>query len=126
MYISGAICYSVVMPLYHYQVGFPKNIALAPLFNLRPSVHAREEAVRDPRGVIVPPVHFLPRVAKVIEIETDLSDEVIKILARQKYDVQNDVVYSIATKDKIIKTVWLTHRNDNHRTLDRSRYDRPQ
>ncbi len=113
------------MPLYHFEVGFPANLNIVPLFNLRPSNHALREAKRDKRGEITLLVHFLPRVAKIIEIEIDSEGEIVKILARQKHDEENDVVFAVSTDNKTIKTAWLQTSSDTHRTLDRSRYSIP-
>lgn len=114
------------MPLYHFQIGFPKGIAFAPIFGLRPSPHAitefAYEGFHDP-GLL--PKHFLPRVAKVIEIEVDATGNLIKLLARQSFNVEFDLVYSVYIANKVIKTVWLNHKNDKHFTLDRSKYDIP-
>jgi hypothetical protein len=114
------------MPLYHFQIGFPKDIKFRPVMNLVPSRHADNARFDDPRGVINLPKSFLPGIAKVIEIETDPSGNVVKILARQKHDARNDVVYAFLPQTKLIKTAWLQTTTDAHVTLDRSRYDVPR
>ena len=115
------------MSLYHFEIGFPP-LALAqvkPLFTLRPTAHAENEAWDDKRGVIRLPKIFHPAVAKIIELETDVAGRVVKILAREKHDDKTDVVYAVAVADKAIKTAWLQDKTDLHRTLDRSKYNRP-
>ena len=115
------------MPLYHYQIGFPKQMEeIRPVFGLIPSHHAKVAAVSDPRGLIKLPLNFIPRTAQVIEVETDMSGrKILKILARQPMDNRNDVVYAFLPDSKLIKTAWLQTHNDLHKTLDRSKYDAP-
>ena len=114
------------MPLFHFEVGFPAGLSFTPLFNLTPSVHAKQESVKDFRGIITLPKHFLPRTSKVIEVETDWKGELVKILARQPHDDKNDVVFAISVKNKVIKTAWLQNKDDLHKTLDRSKYNIPK
>jgi hypothetical protein len=116
------------MPLYHYQLGIPQQVRaqIKPLFGLRYSPHAREEAYCDRYGHVRElPRHFLPRVARVIEAETDASGALVKVLARQPYDKNDDVVFAVNVPDKVVKTVWRNSRKDTHRTLDASKYDKP-
>ena len=113
------------MPLYHKDIGFPASIEFAPLFGLKPSHHALGEANKDRYGIIKLPVHFLPRIAVIIEIELTETGDLIKILARQEHDSNHDVVFAINPVTKVIKTAWLQEKNDNHRTLDKSKYDKP-
>jgi len=113
------------MPLYHYQVGFPKGLSFRPTLGLIASQHAQMARYTDPRGVITLPKAFLPASAKVIEVETDDAGKVIKIVARQPHDDKNDVVYAFIPDAKLIKTAWLQDKHDAHRTLQRWRYDTP-
>jgi hypothetical protein len=116
------------MPLYHFQLGIPASTRaqIKPLFGLRYSPHAREEAHNDRYGHVTElPRHFLPRVARVIEAETDDKGNLTKVLARQQYDANDDVVYAVDVASKVVKTVWRNSRNDTHRTLDRAKYDLP-
>lgn len=113
------------MALYHFEIGLPKNLTFKPVIGLIPSGHADKARFDDPRGVIILPKHFLPGVANVIEVETDAFGNLVKILARQKHDSRNDVVYAFLVGSKVIKTAWLQTSTDLHRTLDRSHYDIP-
>lgn len=121
----GTVNKVFTMKRYHYQIGFPKGVTFAPVFGIKYSLHAREQALEDRYGQLVKlPVHFLPRVAKIIEIEME-DEEVTKILYRQKYDENLDIVVALIPQAKMVKTVWVNERSDAHRTLDRSQYDRP-
>jgi hypothetical protein len=116
------------MPLYHAEVGIPASARgqIKPIFGLHYSPHAREEAVHDRYGHVKElPRHFLPRVAKVIEVETDDQGKLVKVLARQQYDARDDIVYAVNVATKVVKTVWRNSRNDTHRTLDRAKYALP-
>lgn len=116
------------MPLFHCQIGIPGQVLeqVKPLFGLSYSVHAREEAAFDRYGAISePPRHFLPRVAKVIEVETDQTGRLVKVLARQPYDKRDDVVFAVNVLSKVVKTIWRNRRTDTHRTLDHSKYSHP-
>lgn len=60
----------------------------------------------------------------IVEIETAFVGgrwSVVKFVARGWYDHRDDLVLAI-TKDGIIKTGWLNARQDQHKTLDDSRY----
>ena len=113
------------MPLYHYQVGFPKGLTFRPCLGLVPSEHAQISRYTDQYGVITLPKAFLPAQAKVIEVETDEVGRVVKILARQPHDPKHDVVYAFMPDTKVLKTAWLQDKNDAHRTLQRWKYDSP-
>ena len=114
------------MPLYHYQVGFPKGLEFKPLFGFTYSLHARMEAMRDRYGPVkMFPQNFLPRTDKVVEAETDSMGNLVKIVFRKYYDAVYDLVIVLDVRTKVVKTVWLNARADTHHTLDRSRYDKP-
>jgi hypothetical protein len=114
------------MALYHFEIGFPKNLpAFRPVIGLIPSRHAESACWNDRYGVITLPKNFLPGVAKVIEIETDERGNVVKILARQQHNERTDVVYAFLVQSKLIKTAWLQERNDLHKTLRRENYAVP-
>lgn len=114
------------MPLYHYQIGFPKDLEIKPEFGLKYSTHAKMEMLRDRNGTIERvPKNFIPRTDKVIEVETDSLHRPTKIVFRHHYDGIFDVVVVMQLPDKVVRTVWLNSRSDHHRTLDRSHYDKP-
>jgi hypothetical protein len=113
------------MALYHFEVGFPEGMHFRPVLGLVPTMHAQQARLDDPRGIITLPKAFLPGIAQVIEAETDSNGNIIKVLARQPHDSQNDVVYAFIPASRLIKTAWLQTKTDKHRTLDRSRYTVP-
>lgn len=115
------------MKLFHFQAyGFPKAITFAPLFGFKYSEHAYRESQQDGNCRIEKlPQNFIPRTDRVIEIETDDAGNLIKILFRKHYNVEFDLVIALMVETKMVKTVWVNSKRDTHRTLDRSRYDRP-
>ena len=115
-----------IMPLYHKALGFPKDFKPLPLFNLKYGPHAIDAAKFDNYGPISSlPKHFLPRIAEIIEIETDLNGELIKLVSRQVHDKELDLILVISIKDKFVKTVWRNMRSDKHLTLDKTKYNKP-
>lgn len=56
------------------------------------------------------------------EVETDESGKVVKCCIRYNYDKYRDICI-VFRKDKII-TFWFNSVNDNHLTLDESKYNR--
>jgi hypothetical protein len=111
------------MKLYHFEIGFPRNLSFAPLFGFTYSAHAREEAHRD--GITALPQNFIPRRDKVVEVETDDSGNLNKIVFRRPTESNYDLVVVLLIQTKAVKTVWKNDRRDRHFTLDRTRYDRP-
>ena len=91
------------MALYHFEVGFPEGMHFRPVLGLVPTMHAQQARLDDPRGIITLPKAFLPGVAQVIEAETDSNGNIIKVLARQPHDSQNDVVYAFIPASRLIK-----------------------
>lgn len=56
------------------------------------------------------------------EVETNDAGDVVKCVIRHNYDTYRDICI-VFRKDKII-TFWFNGVNDNHYTLDRSKYCR--
>lgn len=112
------------MPLYHKEIGFPKNMKFRPVANLIPSGHALREASSDRYGAFTIPSEFDPVSWDVIEIEV-ANGALHKIVARKQYDATRDIVMAFLVRDRVIKTVWINERNDAHKTLDRSAYAKP-
>jgi hypothetical protein len=115
---------------YHYEIGFPQT-ALAQVkrgkIRLEYTYHAQQEAMSDRYGVIHLPVFLDTHRAKIIEIETDKQDKVIKVLYRAHLDTERDLLLAVIPQgDKgKVKTVWVNKKWDRHRTLDRKKYDYP-
>ena len=114
------------MPLFHKAIGFPADFKAPMLVGLKYGPHALDAAKFDNYGPISSlPKSFLPRIAEIIEIETDLKGELIKLVGRQVHDAELDLILVISVKDKFVRTVWRNKRTDKHFTLDKSKYNRP-
>jgi len=111
--------------LYHAQIFIPESLK-KPVFEgeLRYTRHAQHAAESDIYGEVALPRYFQAEGAKLIEVETELGVPV-KQLWRQKLDDKRDLILVI-TSEGSVKTVWINLLSDNHRTLDRTKYQRKQ
>lgn len=111
------------MTLYHYQIFFPEEINL-PSGSLLPvySKHALAEAKTDRYGPIELPeiIHF--EKYKVIELELDERDRLIKVLCRGRLDSRRDICLAIMPTTRKVKTIWSNLLEDEHFTLDEKKY----
>ena len=112
------------MPLYHKDIGFPKNMRFKAIEGLTPSQHALREANSDRYGGFTLPTSFDPASWVVIEKEV-INGALNKIVARKAYDATRDIVMAFLIQPKVIKTAWINVRDDSHKTLDRRAYDIP-
>ena len=55
------------------------------------------------------------------EVEVDCNNKVVKTVIRTPYDNTRDI--SIVVRDGFIVSAWLNDKNDNHISLDRSKYE---
>jgi hypothetical protein len=114
-----------MVKLYHKKLGLPKNLAryTNQRYSLEYTRHAQMECVKDKYKLIYPPFTLVLILDDIIEIEED-GGKVTKIVARTKYDDSFDlIVVFIPNGNKgVVKTVWLNEINDNHKTLDKSKY----
>jgi hypothetical protein len=98
---------------YNEQVYLPelnwKNVDM----QLRYSPHAYQEAEKD--GIELPDFINLSQV-DIVEMEV-ANGKVFKLLARQPYDGEWDMVHVILLRGMLVKTVWINRRDDNHKTL---------
>ena len=107
--------------LYH------KDIILPPLklrdayLELSYTLHAIKSAENDRYGTINLPSKINLAMVEVIEIEI-LDDDVEKMIVRQKYSKEYDLILVIMPRYMRVKTVWLNEVDDTHKTLDRSKY----
>lgn len=85
--------------------------------------HARFEAQVDRYGKIALPKTLDLSKMKVIEVEV-IDGRVTKILFRGSLDATRDLCI-VLTSDMYVKTVWVNLKSDNHRTLNRAKYDLP-
>lgn len=64
---------------------------------------------------------------EIVEVELDdESNAVSKVVIRRPYDDKRDVVLVLIPYDDgtaIVKTVWCNLKNDNHMTLNLTRYE---
>lgn len=113
-----------VETLYHHTLGFPKHIKLPSFgFCLHYGYHAREEALQDRFGEITLPTFATLYKSQIVEIGVD-GNTLTKIVSRQPHDDNHDIVIVFNPNDGFVRTVWLNHKNDNHKTLDKSKYRR--
>lgn len=115
--------------LYHKDVGFPSNLDMprgfTPVLNLRYGGHAKEQALADKYGNINLPHRVDIRKGEIFEIGAR-GNVVSKIGVRFKYDDQRDMIMIINPSDGFVRTVWFNTAGDQHKTLDKSKYARPQ
>lgn len=112
------------MPLYHKDIGFPKNMKFKEVVGLIPSAHALREASSDRYGKFDIPTSFDPKTWDLIEIEI-INGALNKVVARKPIDEKRDIVMVFLPLSKLIKTCWINTNDDLHKTLDRSAYSIP-
>lgn len=111
------------MALYHKDVFWPfGENTLSGLLRLRLSAHAKQRAKQYK---VNPPRTIELKKFNVFEIEVE-DGFVVKIVGRTKYDQQRDIILAILLKEKeaFVKTLWLNHKGDNHKSLNTSKYER--
>lgn len=115
------------MKLYHKDVFFKPHFHTFAMkgVSLKFSAHLVERLIE--RGIDTKKIPvIINNVAnvKVIEVETeDDGMTVHKQLVRYPYDSSNDLVMAIV-RNGLVKTAWVNSKTDNHRTLDKSKYER--
>jgi hypothetical protein len=116
--------------LFHKEIGLPKiaETLYGRKFCLTYSRHAQLQAVEDRYGVIdKPPFNLEVTKDNLIELETDKSNSITKVVVRLPYDKTRDVVvafipdYDLA----LVKTIWANLNSDKHFTLRKELYDKP-
>lgn len=108
--------------LYHRLLGFPRGIAMPCAgMPLRYSRHALNAADHD--GLKRLPT-TLPDGVWVVEIEV-FNGTAVKWVVRMASELPNEDLVLAVLPDGFVKTVWLNHRLDSHRTLDITRYAIP-
>ena len=109
--------------LYHKDIFMPAEMS-RPIHEgpLHYGRHALQEAMSDRYGRVPLPTTFCPQTSVLIESEYDRErKEVVKQVWRIPVNGKRDAVLVIAAGG-FVKTVWINMRNDNHKTLDKSRY----
>lgn len=115
------------MPLYHVQVYMPASLQFPKgEFALKYTEHAMREANRDRYGKIAVPAKLNTYQYRIIEVETDVQQNITKIVYKGRYDRDRDLVIVAIPNGQTmtVKTVWINEKFDNHRTLDRNKYDK--
>lgn len=91
------------------------------------SGHAKREAKSDRYGSFKIPtiLNTSSTDAQIVEAELDVQGNPVKLVYRMPYDQERDIVMPIkVTGSKwLVKTAWINVRNDNHSTVDYSRYN---
>jgi len=112
------------MSLYHFEIGFPKGLETKfGVIEVTYKRHALNAAETDRYGRIDLPRTINTDTAKAIEVEV-INRQVVKIVYRTKYNDDFDLIL-VLSRDASVRTVWLNSVNDKHKTLDRSKYDKP-
>lgn len=110
--------------LYHEQLGIPVDLDRPqPGHPLHYSVHATNEARKD-RADALP--RLLPPTFTLIELEANDSNQVVKWVVRipchtRRQNKWLDLVVAVQP-DGTVRTAWLNCADDDHRTLDETRY----
>lgn len=139
--------------LYHTEVEFPTRVVLPEQLLLTPTDHTVKEAKEDydyieieiPDGIMFNDHEDAYLVYKtddgadvreghVFELESE-NGTITKVVVRCDYDIFFDIIVAIdmesldmdgdTTPKTTIKTVYLNPKDDQHDTLDESRYDKP-
>jgi hypothetical protein len=111
--------------LYHSELGIPENVETQfGSMLLDYSKHALDASKNDQYGHIELPKSLDTSKAQVIEVETR-GKKTTKVLYRIPYDEEYDLILAVDPQRRFVRTVWLNHVNDNHNTLDPTRYTIP-
>ncbi len=118
--------------LYHMDLGLPDSIKLpVGRYKLKYSGHAKIAAANDKNGSFVSNLKYHEildtEIAEVIEIETR-DGRLVKILYRLPLTGSDsyDIILAVLPHCWVVKTVWLNHKYDKHKTLNRKRYANPK
>ena len=115
--------------LYHKDTGIPKRIRGSVPKGIKEIVYSRhaEGEFYDKNGHISPPNRLNFAECEVIEV-TIFGTTIDKLVLRKPYNETHDLVVVVipalgaADKKKwFAKTVWLNHKTDTHKPLDKSR-----
>lgn len=109
--------------LYHRDIGFPSQVAIpAGTMRVAYTKHAINAAQNDRYGAAQLPATIHYDVAQVFEVEIS-GNTCTKICVRLPYDDKRDLC--VVLRGNLVVTVWFNRRNDSHKTLDASRYSKP-
>ena len=89
-------------------------------YQLRYSPHSQEQM--EVKEIESAPNFINLTQVELVEMEVAYGKP-FKVVVRQPYDGEFDIVHVILLKGLIVKTVWLNSRSDKHRTLkNKSQY----
>lgn len=83
-------------------------------YQLRYSPHAKEQM--EIKWIEDAPNFINFTQVEIVEMEV-ANGKPFKVLARQVYDSEFDIIHVILLRGLIVKTVWLNRRSDKHQTL---------
>ena len=107
--------------LYHKDIILPPLKLMDAYLELNYTLHAIKSAENDRYEEINLPSTINFTMVEVIEIEI-LDGDVEKMIVRQKYSKEYDLVLVIMPRYMRVKTVWLNEVEDTHKTLNQSKY----
>lgn len=118
----------MVEKLYHTDIVLPEGFkAPQQRVSISYGSHARREALADRYGLIRLPSTLRLHRMRVIEVGM-VGDKVSKILFRGRLDDTRDLcivlIPGVDNQPWKCKTVWVNLNNDQHRTLDTTRYEK--
>lgn len=113
-------------PLMFHKDVFIPDFAKVPMHDgcpLRVSKHAADRAAKGGGydEIPLPPV-FIAKNATLIEVELNpVTGAVEKQVWRQKLNDEYDLCFPLLS-DGTVPTVWLNHRTDTHKTLNKGKF----
>lgn len=116
------------MSLYHKNIRLPENIdsLYGQEFLTVLSKHVQKETTQDKytESFYVPEIVIITD-DNLIEVELNESGKMVKCMIRLEYNHKFDIciVLQPETQDSaLVRTAWLNRHDDNHFTLDESKY----
>jgi hypothetical protein len=114
----------MITGLFHYQVGFPKGLKTnLGTLQLKYTAHALKASKNDRYGDMTLPKKLNTATAKPIEVEI-IRGMVTKMVYRADYNEELDIVI-VVNRDCLVYTVWFNRKDDDHPTLDTTKYAKP-
>jgi hypothetical protein len=116
--------------LYHRDIYIPEGMReRIPLsFRVEYSKHSIDEAEKDRKRYGLKILNLRRNLSfrenDIIEVETDSNSNIIKVVFREIYNSELDLVYAISLIDFKVKTLWLQKSDDTHNSLKRGKYER--
>ncbi len=114
--------------LYHYQIGFPKDVRF-PFDVMKPvslnlSRHAQKASQNDRYGAFTIPSTIDLKTGQIIELGVT-GKTITKLVFRTSYDQTRDIIIVFCTENGLVKTAWINLKTDKHLTLRRELYKIP-